>query len=197
MILNMVCVDEQTHVVDFGIEMDSPDDGPPRVTMAAPEGKFFAQVIEPFARLDVPATTLPLLIDGAVQWVETAHINEQRARKVTDMSQSCADAILAGFVSLALGAAYTYPAKPNDQLNLIGSVAASFYPNVGADWLTPFWCADGAGVWAFRAHTAAQIQQVGVDGKNAILNCMTINERLAAQIMAAGADQLAAIAWPA
>lgn len=136
-------------------------------------------------------------INGAYAWVDAAPLDAQRQAKLTSMSQSCAGAILSGFVSSALGAVHTYPAKPNDQLNLIGSVAASFYPNVGADWVTPFWCADAAGAWAFRAHTAAQIQQVGVDGKNAILNCMTINERLAAQIMAAGPDQLAAIVWPA
>jgi hypothetical protein len=124
-------------------------------------------------------------------------LDAKRARKAVEMSQSCADAILAGFDSSALGELYAYPAKPNDQTNLTASVLASLLPASGPDWVTPFWCADATGAWAFRAHTAAQIQQVGVDAKAAILNCMTINEQLRAQILVADAAQLATIGWPA
>lgn len=121
-----------------------------------------------------------------------------RTRKVVEMSQSCADAILAGFVSSALGSAYTYPAKANDQANLLGSVLRSTYPNIAADWSTPFWCADTAGAWAFRMHTAAQIQQVGEDAMLARLTCMGTNEQLAGQIAAAETiEDVAAIVWPA
>jgi hypothetical protein len=125
-------------------------------------------------------------------------IEALRTRKAVEMSQRCADTILAGFVSSALGSAYTYPAKLNDQANLTASVLASVLPSSGPDWSTPFWCADVDGKWEFRMHTAAQIQQVGVDAKVAILTCMTINEQLQAQIIAAETTaDLAEITWPA
>lgn len=118
MIAHMVCIDEATMVVEFGIDVDNPEDGPVRPIIPAPEGKRFEVVDEPFARLDVPATTLPHLVEGKVRWVETASLDDLRIRKAMEMSQSCADAILAGFVSSALGAAHTYPAKLTDQANL-------------------------------------------------------------------------------
>lgn len=136
------------------------------------------------------------LVGGQIAADHSDTLEAKRARKVIEMSQCCADAILAGFVSSALGAAFVYPAKPNDQTNLSASVLASLLPASGPEWLTPFWCADAAGVWAFRAHTAVQIQQVGVDAKAAILNCMTINEQLRGQILAADAAELATIVWP-
>ena len=52
-------------------------------------------------------------------------------------------------------------------------------------WTTPFWCEDAAGNWAWVNHTSAQIQKVGVDGKQAILACMAKNAGLAAQVAAA------------
>jgi hypothetical protein len=120
-----------------------------------------------------------------------------RTRKAAEMSQRCADTILGGFVSSALGEAHTYPAKPSDQANLTGSVVRSFYPNVGVDWLTPFWCADADGVWAFRMHTAAQIQHVGDDAVAARLECMGKNEQMQGLVAAAAtADELAIINWP-
>jgi hypothetical protein len=125
-------------------------------------------------------------------------LDAARARKVVELSQACAGAILAGFVSLALGAAYTYPAKANDQANLLGSVLRSTYPNIAADWSTPFWCADTDGAWEFRMHSAAQIQQVGEDAMLARLTCMGTNEQLAGQIAAAETiEDVAAIVWPA
>lgn len=52
-------------------------------------------------------------------------------------------------------------------------------------WTTPFWCEDAGGNWAWVDHTSAQIQKVGVDGKQAILACMAKNAALAAQVAAA------------
>ncbi|MFL9899063.1 hypothetical protein PQR71_13015 [Paraburkholderia fungorum] len=124
-----------------------------------------------------------------------------KASQTAIVSQACQDAIVAGFTSSALGAAHTYPAKPTDQQNLNASVVASILPGVGADWTTPFWCADSAGTWAYVMHTAAQIQQVGTDGKAAILAYLTKNQQLAAQIDAISAstpnaiDAVRAITW--
>jgi hypothetical protein len=125
-----------------------------------------------------------------------ADVSTAKASQTAIVSAACQDAIVAGFTSSALGAAHTYPAKPTDQQNLNASVVASILPGVAADWTTPFWCADSAGAWAYVMHTAAQIQQVGTDGKAAILACLTKNQQLAAQIDAATTvEAVQAIVW--
>jgi hypothetical protein len=109
---------------------------------------------------------------------------DAQALQVATLSEACAAAIVAGFTSSALGAVYTYPAKDTDQQNLASSVLSSLMPNLPSTWETPFWCADASGNWAFVAHTAAEIQQVGQDGKAAILACMQKNQTLAAEVQA-------------
>jgi hypothetical protein len=130
-------------------------------------------------------------------WVERGDMTVQREHKAAAISSSCADAILAGFASSALGEPHTYPAKPNDQINLAGLVMRSFYPSVGPDWARPFWCMNAGHVWAYRMHTAAQIQQVGDDSIDANLIQRGINEQLQAQIITAETPaDLADINWP-
>ncbi|WP_312272358.1 hypothetical protein [Pseudomonas sp.] len=119
------------------------------------------------------------------------------AAKLAELETACAAQIAAGFSSDALGETYTYPAKPTDQSNLQASVLASILPGVDASWTTPFWCADVQGKWAYQAHTAAQIQQVGVDGKNAINAAIAQKIVLEQQVEAAKtAAEVAAIIWP-
>lgn len=96
-----------------------------------------------------------------------------QAAKIAELTNACGAEILGGFTSSALGAPHTYPSTLVDQTNLMASVTASLYPNLPADWTTPFWCADAGGVWAKRPHTAAQIQQVGRDGKAAVIAAQT------------------------
>lgn len=124
-------------------------------------------------------------------------IEQLRNAKAADIDLACRNAIYAGFTSNALGSFYHYPAKDKDQANLVGSVTESLYPNLPPEWTTPFWCAtDNAnGVWAYRAHTAAQIQQVGTDAKAAIVAALTHNAQLQAQIAVADAEGLEAIVW--
>jgi hypothetical protein len=145
-----------------------------------------------------PTPTSVLEWDGAAPvWVERGDMPAQRAHKAAAISSCCTDAILAGFASSALGEPHTYPAKPNDQINLAGLVMRSFYPSVGPDWARPFWCMDVGHVWAYRMHTAAQIQQVGDDSIDANLIQRGINEQLQAQIIAAETPaDLAEINWP-
>ncbi len=81
------------------------------------------------------------------------------------VTKSCVSAMTGGFLSSALGSARTYPSTLTDQHNLSGSVIASLLPNLPSGWTTSFWCMDSTGAWAFTPHTAAQIQQVGMDGK--------------------------------
>jgi hypothetical protein len=80
-----------------------------------------------------------------------------KATQIEILTASCGAAIVSGFSSSALGTAYTYPSKQNDQINLIGAVTSGESVD--------FWNCDSAGVWAKRPHTAAQIKQVLSDGK--------------------------------
>lgn len=119
-----------------------------------------------------------------------------QSSQIALLSAACANAIISGFTSSALGSAYNYPSKVTDQQNLASSVLASMMPNITSTWTTPFWCADTKGVWAFRDHTAAQIQQVGQDAKAAILANMTKNQSLAAQVQAAtSVAAVEAVVW--
>lgn len=119
-----------------------------------------------------------------------------KTAKKEAISGACRSEIVSGFDSSALGERHHYPAKETDQLNLSGSILDSLLPDLPTDWTTPFWCADTSGLWAFRLHTASQIQQVGHDAKAAILAAMGKNEVLQAQIAAAGSvEELEAIAF--
>ena len=67
----------------------------------------------------------------------------------------------------------------------MGSVTDSLLPGLSPNWTTPFWCADQNGVWQFRPHTAAQIQQAGRDGKTAVAGAQGKLAALTAQVMSA------------
>ena len=119
-----------------------------------------------------------------------------KARLASSLRAACAAAITGGYASAALGSPHTYPSQSTDQANMIASVCASLLPGLPGDWSTPFWCADPEGVWAFHPHTAAQIQQVGSDGKAAVVAAQTKLTGLLAQVTAATTeDQVIAVTW--
>lgn len=127
-------------------------------------------------------------------WV--ADLDTARANKVAELSAACQAAIYAGYDSDALDSTHHYPAQDHDQRNMIASVTASLLPGLPADWTTPFWCADSAGAWAMRDHTAAQIQQAAEDGTKAILTLMAKNVQLAGEAQAAAdIDAVNAVTW--
>jgi hypothetical protein len=133
---------------------------------------------------------------GSIVSDESVTLIGAKTRKVALLREACTQQIVSGFPSAALGAQHTYPAKPQDQANLTGSVLASLLPGNPANWSTPFWCADAAGAWAYQMHTAAQIQQVGQDAKAAIVTALVKNETLAAQVAAATTQSAVnAITW--
>ena len=135
------------------------------------------------------------LANGAVV-ASVLPLAEVQKRKVASLRAACGAAITGGFGSTALGTAHTYPSGMTDQANLIGSVTASLLPGLAAGWTTPFWCADAGGAWAFLPHTAAQIQQVGADGKAMVVAAQARLGALVAAVSAATtADQVAAITW--
>ncbi len=121
---------------------------------------------------------------------------EAQATQIAALSAACAAAIVAGFTSSALGSAHTYPSQPTDQTNLIGAVTASQSPGLPSTWACNFWCADSSGAWAFRSHTAAQIQQVLADGLAAREALSTKLAGLVAQVQAAATTAaVQAIVW--
>ena len=128
------------------------------------------------------------------QWV--VDLVAARSTKVQEITSACRASILAGFDSAALGETHHYPAKETDQINLSGSILDSLLTGLPADWKTPFWCSDASGIWEFRLHTAEQIQQVGRDGKTAILVAIGKNEQLQARInLASSIKELNQIIW--
>lgn len=112
-------------------------------------------------------------------------LGQAQAAQIALLSAACRAEIVAGFTSSALGTAHFYPSKFTDQQNLTASIVASLMPGVAPGWVTPFWCADSTGAWAYTSHTATQIQQVGQDGKAAILAALVKNGTLADQVNAA------------
>jgi hypothetical protein len=134
--------------------------------------------------------------------VETAAaappLEAMRIRAAAGIAAACGKTILAGFTSGALGAPHAYPSSASDQANLAASVLDSVMPGHPGDWMTPFMCADGSGAWARRAHTAAQIQQAGRDGKARVLACLDQLDALRATLAAAATPAaIAAIVWAA
>ena len=123
-------------------------------------------------------------------------VTDAQSQQMARLSGICRSAIVGGFTSAALGAPQTYPSTQTDQSNILGSVTASLIPGLAADWETPFWCADGAGVWGMVNHNAAQIQQVGSDGKAWIVLCQQKLATLSAQVMAADSiEAVQAVTW--
>lgn len=122
-------------------------------------------------------------------------IEEARSKKSVSLDADCKQDIVSGFYSTALGPEYFYPSKETDQANLNASVTSSFYPNLSEGWTTPFWCSlDGD--WQYVEHTAGQIQQVGLDGKNAILGYLAKNQTLHTQLQQAlTLEDIEAIQW--
>ena len=116
--------------------------------------------------------------------------------KCDELRKACRAAIIAGFVSDALGSAHTYPSEETDQANLSSSVLASILPGNPGNWATPFLCADAAGNWDYRAHTAVQIRKVGVDAKAAILAKLIAKAELFKTVMQAQSiEAVEAVSW--
>lgn len=121
---------------------------------------------------------------------------DAKCDKYAELRLACRRAIIAGFTSDALGSEHTYPSEETDQANLSSSVLASMLPGNPGNWATPFLCADAAGNWDYRAHTAVQIRKVGVDAKAAILAKLIAKAELFKTVMQAQSiEAVEAVSW--
>ena len=118
------------------------------------------------------------------------------AEKVAELTAACAAVIVSGYTSSALGDVHSYPNDQIAQINMMGSVTGSLLSGLPADWTTPFWCADGSGIWQMRPHTASQIQRAGRDGKAHVVACQQQLVTLKAAVAAATTPEaVAAVVW--
>ncbi|CAJ0809235.1 hypothetical protein [Ralstonia flaminis] len=91
---------------------------------------------------------------------EAQLLKQAQAGLSNKVNAACANALVGGFTSSALGGAHAYPSQDDDQRNLQNAVsAAAIAPS---NWTTPIWCASND-AWSFAPHTAAQVQQVNAD----------------------------------
>jgi hypothetical protein len=132
------------------------------------------------------------LVNGTI----VASIAAAQAAQIVVLLEACAAAITGGYTSSALGSPHSYGSQPTDQLNMAASVVASLLPALPSTWTTSFKCADSTGKWAMRPHTAAQIQQAGLDGKTWVTACQNQFDALSAQVTAAtSVAAVQAIVW--
>ena len=166
--------------------------------------RYFQTGGQAFGYDDTDQTAAPLIAAAvAAGWTEVTGnwpppetVQQAQAVQLASLRAECDAAILAGYVSSALGAVYLYPSSTTDQINMMGSVTASMLPGLAAGWSTPFWCKDNSGVWAMRPHTASQIRQAGNDGKAWVLTCQQKLAALSATVAAATTvDAVKAVVW--
>lgn len=120
-----------------------------------------------------------------------------KANKLVEMNSMAESMIIEGVVSLALGDLHVYPSTLVDQQNLMANIISSLLPGLPTTWTTMQLCKDAAEVWAYRAHTALQIQQVGIDTKTAISKILIDKANILPLIdNAATVDEVTAITFP-
>jgi len=154
---------------------------------------------------EIAATIRPADADVTYGWSWSAEawcapavdLDAIRLRAIAGLRSACGAAITGGFMSSALGGSHRYPSTTVDQINLMGSVTASLLPGLDPTWTTPFWCADASGAWAYRDHTADQIQAVGRDGKAWVVTCQRRLEDLTTSVSSTATEsEISAIVWP-
>lgn len=135
-------------------------------------------------------------VDVLEQAWDSVLVQQARVVQLAQITSASQSAQTAGFVSSALGSPHTYPSGIADQANLTAVITGSMIPGQPSGTTYLFWCKDGAGLENFVAHTAAQIQQVGLDALAAIMAGKSKQLTLSAQIQAATTiAEVQAIVW--
>lgn len=119
-----------------------------------------------------------------------------KLQKKAVIRQAVDAAFAVDFSCSALGAPHLYGIGKQDQANLNGNVVSSMLPGLPSDWTTGHLCGDAAGVWLYRAHTAAQIQRLGAEVKAKVLGILEYAKLLELSVDGASSDvDVAAIHW--
>ena len=84
---------------------------------------------------------------------------DYKTAKIEELSAACAVEIINGFESDALGTTHWYDSQPEDQMNLVGSVAAG-------DTMQYACRETQGGAKVYKSHTHAQLQGVLQDGRD-------------------------------
>ncbi len=176
---------------DPGLEYHVPDPWVLQLTLGQRMDRDSA--LAQIAREALPAAAGNLVFTTEA---ELPTLSQCRNRKAAALRAACQHEIRGGYSSAALGASHVYPATEVDQRNMAAAVMASFLRDLPADWTTPFWCADAAGSWAMRDHTAAQIQRAAADGRSAVVAAQRKLAALLDQVSTATERaELDAIGW--
>lgn len=123
-------------------------------------------------------------------------LEELKKNKSEQIRIACGEDILNGFYSNALGGNYLYPSNDKDQVNLSATIQRSLLPTSSEGEVYLFLCMSESGEWSYLPHSAAQIQRVGADGYQNILNARLKNSSLQALInQAQTTEELDAIEW--
>lgn len=126
------------------------------------------------------------------EWI--ADLDAIKAAKLAELKAAVQMAILVGVESNALGSPHSYPTALTDQANLTGLVTETLLPGAATEF--KFWCADSAGTWLRRSHTAEQIRQVGIDVAKHIKAQQSHYETLLISVENADdVDAVSAVVW--
>lgn len=135
------------------------------------------------------------------QELQNIALTDVKGIKIKQLSDTCAQAILDGFISPALGSPFKYDAEDVDQINLLGAVTATS-PSAENPTGTSMMYAvrpvvNGVyGAKYYTLHTHAQLKQVVVDGAAYKLTCLQHFNELRNDVNAAATlEEVAAVVW--
>lgn len=118
-----------------------------------------------------------------------AHLDTLREEKIADLSALCAYDIINGFSSAALGTVHWYDSQPEDQMNLIGAVAAG-------DTMVYAVRETQGGPKLYKLHTHIQLMTVIQDGRTVKLDSLQhFNTKRQAVLNAATEQAILDVQW--
>lgn len=135
------------------------------------------------------------------QELQNIALTDVKGIKIKQLSDTCAQAILDGFISSALGLPFKYDAEDVDQINLLGAVTATApstqYPSGTSMMYAVRPVVDGVyGAKYYTVHTHDQLKQVLIDGAAYKLTQLQhFNNLRDAVNAAATVQEIDAISW--
>lgn len=130
---------------------------------------------------------------------ESEKLDKAVSFKSNELKAKCANAIISGCPSSALGEVFIYPTTPIDTQNLDNSALAALTAKIDnvEGWTTPFWTFKPSDdTWDYRQHTADQIIQVAQDVKAYRVGLQSHYAELLGQVNEATTEsQVLAIQW--